>query len=653
MTMERNKIISALCGLKINATNYHSCEGFLCNKCQSDMYCALQHLSDEQVVYILSDISSDIYLNACPGSGKTEVIGVKCAYEMTLWKNAIAGFAILTFTNSAENELRERVAAYYQRQPEYPHFLGTFTSWIHGYIANPFLYLLTGHGDGGIKDTKLQIIDADCNSDFLNAFKTKYSYGTLHKLAANEYFFNKKRRKFEYCGKLQNGYSDFDTALTEKNYMVGDLKGNKQKFWKAGFFLYEDVEVLTFNLLKQHPEITDLIAKRFPLIIVDECQDLSYIQLLILNILHEHGSNIHLIGDLDQAIYGFRDIEPNDTRDFIIKNQLKEIILNQNYRSNQSIVDISGKIIRRKNDVYGQISQCVNKPLIVFLYCQNQEKLLIQNYKTILEQEKLQPRKCRIIVRNDALRRKLCGAKSVSTYASINISEDYAHFIYLQNIHSVSAFQESIQLLARAIQKSFFASRQHENIINLYRPSDIEASDWRDIILLFQKALLSDLKVMDLNQEWGKWKIALNDCLSGISYKLLSGFDLKKLRKNIKDVPVIETFRDASNAIDNDELLVETIHGCKGMSLESVLFVSAYRHSSSASGAHWTDWFPDAGQLINESQRLAYVAFSRAKHILALGIPNPKSSPISKEDLDRFRGMGFWLFDCELDSWID
>lgn len=650
--MDRNKIMTTLCGSKINTTDYHTCEGLLCGKCQHDMYCDLQHLSDDQVAYISSEISSDIYLNACPGSGKTEVIGVKCAYEMTLWKKSIGGFAILTFTNSAENELRERVSAYYKKQPNYPHFLGTFTSWIHGYIANPFLYLITGHGNGGTNDTKIQIIDTDCNSDFLNAFKTKYSYDTLRKLAANEYFFNARRKTYQYCGKLQNGYSDFEIALTERTYMIDDLKNNKRKFWKAGFFLYEDVEVLTFKLLKEHPEITNLIAKKFPLIIVDECQDLSYIQLLILKVLHKHGSIIHLIGDLDQAIYGFRDIVPDDTHDFIIKNQLKEMILNENYRSNQSIVDISGKIIRRTNTVYGQIPQCISKPLIVFLYCQNQENLLIQSYRNILEQENLQPQNCRIIVRNDALRTKLYGDKSLSSYSSINISEDYAHFIYLQNEHTVSEFQKSIQLLARAIQKSFFANRQHENIINLYRPSDIGASDWRDIILLVQKALLSNAQVLDLGQAWGKWKIALNNCLSGISHKLLSGFDLRKLRSNIKELSVIKTFDAAQNYIDNKELLVETIHGCKGMSLESVLFVSAYRSSSSASGSYWTDWFPDFNQPISESQRLAYVAFSRAKHLLALGIPNPKSSPICIENIERLKTMGFCIFDCESDTWL-
>lgn len=57
-------------------------------------------------------------------------------------------------------------------------------------------------------------------------------------------------------------------ALSEITYMNEELKRTKQKFWKAGFFLYEDVEILTFKLLKKQPEIANLIAK---MISFDHC----------------------------------------------------------------------------------------------------------------------------------------------------------------------------------------------------------------------------------------------------------------------------------------------------------------------------------------------------------------------------------------------
>ena len=128
-----------------------------------------------------------------------------------------------------------------------------------------------------------------------------------------------------------------------------DLEEIKTKFWKSGFALYEDIEYMSNSLLKQYPEIAELLAKRFPIVFVDECQDLSYVQLELLATLCEKGCKVHLIGDLNQAIYGFRNIESDDTKDFIEKHCFDTKFLNENYRSCQSIVDASEYVVNGKN----------------------------------------------------------------------------------------------------------------------------------------------------------------------------------------------------------------------------------------------------------------------------------------------------------------
>jgi len=82
-------------------------------------------------------------------------------------------------------------------------------------------------------------------------------------------------------------------------------------------------------------------------------------------------------------------------------------------------------------------------------------------------------------------------------------------------------------------------------------------------------------------------------------------------------------------------------HGCKGLSLDSVLFVSSYTKYASSSGAYWRDWFQHNETGLSEAHRLAYVAFSRAKHLLALGIPNPPSAPLSETDKQMLTDLGF------------
>lgn len=648
--MDRRKIISTLCGDNSD-NNYHNCSGYLTLKCRRDKYCDLNHLSGEQVDYILSDIQDDIYLKACPGSGKTEVVGIKCAYEMSLWNLRASGMAILTFTNSAENELLGRVSAYYRKQPEYPHFLGTFTSWLHGYIANPFLYIETRHGVNAIHEKSVQIIDSDCNSDFLKSFKTKYSYGIiLRHIAANEYIFNPKKGIYQYCGKAPNGFQEFQKQLNATNYMVNDLKDTKRKFWKSGFFLYEDIEILTYQLLHRHSEIAALVSKRFPIIIVDECQDLSFIQLLVLEQLHKHGTVLHFVGDLDQSIYGFRDINPSDTKQYLTQKCFKELVLSKNYRSNQDIVDVTGILINRTESIKGKGCQSNATSLVALLYKKDQETLMIGKYIELVKDNKYDPCNCRIIVRNNSLRRRLEGNKSTSNTATQNTIEDYAHVMYLQNTSSSSDFQERIQLLSRAIQKTYFPEFTHENKSKLYRPVEISESSWRSMILDVQKALFQNQEVANLDQTWDKWKNHLKKQLTVIKSPLIRDREIKnlRLRSGIRNKIVKDLFSEGLTNNCNNAIKIETIHSCKGMSLDSVLFVSSYNKSSNkGSGNYWKEWFPlYANNIVSESNRLAYVAASRAKHMLVLGIPNPAASPISKEDINYLKSCGFQIIDC-------
>ncbi|EXM38434.1 hypothetical protein RASY3_13285 [Ruminococcus albus SY3] len=627
-----------LCKKTGDTSNFLECEGKLCAKCLIDGYCNATHLSEKQHAYLDSDIHSSIYLKACPGSGKTEVLGVKCAMEIERWSIANSGIAVLTFTNSAEDEMKSRISLYSSQSIGYPHYVGTFTSWLHGYIANPFLYKIAHNGCDGKTDSSLRIVDSDCISDFLNAFKTKYSYGQrLHNISGNAYHWDIKANKYIFSGNNNEIVSIFDSEYLSKSYMKGDLRKTKEKFWKSGFFTYEDVEYLSYLLLLNNSDIADFTSKRFPVVIVDECQDLSYAQLRILEILHKYGTAIHLIGDLNQAIYEFRQIDTNDTSEFVNENELSEMILDENYRSNQKIVDASVKIIQSESLIIGKQELIVSRPLIAILYKDKQEQKLVNYYSTILNEEGLQLNESRIVVRNNSLKNKILGKKTIT--GKVNTIEDFAHFVYLRKTDSLECFRESIRVLARAIQRAFFANEEHGNSNILYKPGSLEPSQWNAIIVSVQKRLLTDSSVNDLNKTWSVWKKALASCLRNIDVKTSHGLDLKKIRPKMGDKIVVDTF---SNSHDrNISITIETIHGCKGMSLDSVLFVSSYKKSDSSSGAHWRDWFQHNEAGLSEAQRLAYVAFSRAKHLLALGIPNPPSAPLTEADRNMLIDYGF------------
>ncbi len=628
-----------LCQKTDDVLNYLECHGKMRGKCQHDGYCNASHLSEKQHAYIDSDIHSSIYLKACPGSGKTEVLGVKCAMEFERWSIANSGIAVLTFTNSAEEEMRSRISLYSSQSVSYPHYVGTFTSWLHGYIANPFLYKIVYNGCDGKEDLCLRIVDSACRSEFLNAFKTKYSYGPeLHNIPGNTYYWDIKSRRFIYCGNDRGAVSKFDIKYSSIDYMKGDLCKTKEKLWKSGFFTYEDVDYLTYRLLSTDFDIADLVSKRFPVVLVDECQDLSYAQLQILDILHQHETDIHLIGDLNQAIYGFRRIDMNDTLEFVINNGLSEMMLDENYRSNQKIVDSSIRIIQNESQIEGKRELIVSRPLIAILYKKNQEQELVKYYINILSEEGLLLNESRIIVRNNYEKNKILGRKETSRI--INTIEDFAQFVYLSKSGDLECFRERTLVLARAVQRAFYTNEVHGNSNNLYRPDRLDPSEWNAIIVSVQNTLLADSAVTDLDKTWSAWKTALANCL--VNKDMIPSdatIELKSIRRGMKDVKVIDTFSGSSNR--DIPITIETIHGCKGMSLDSVLFVSSYTNSGGNSGAHWRDWFQHSGTGLSEARRLAYVAFSRAKHLLALGIPNPPSTPLSEADKQMLIDCGF------------
>lgn len=647
--MERTSLFEVLCGCHSVPAEMEMCKGKLIPKCLKQGFCCIAHLSEQQIAYILEDAMSDVYLNACPGSGKTEVVGVKAAYEINRWNIRHAGIAVLTFTNSAENELRFRVSSYLGHQVEYPHFLGTFSSWLHGYIANPFLELVTDYHNESNSDNSIRIIDTDCTSGFLHTFQTKYKYKELGNVRANEFYITEKlSTSVIYEGPYQKGQAVLDECLQIDEWRYSELLELKKKFWKSGFATYEDIEYLSGKLLQESPAIASHIAKRYPLIIVDECQDLSFSQLQILHALHDHGAKLHFVGDLDQSIYKFRNIDPSDTKSFIEQLRMKELPLAENYRSCQAIVNASLAVLSKpQNFAVGRLEQRLEVPLIALLYQQGQEQQVLKIFEGLMNASQLPLENSRVIVRNNTLREKLFGRKP-SSKQTVNTIEEYARFLYLHcNDNTSNGFQSSIQVLARAIQRTFFSESTHSGFNQLSKPDKLDGREWRTIINGVRGQLLSIEIPFNFSITWSQWKVNLKSVLdnlateaAGIPFLCGCSVNLGKIRSGEAKRTVLETFENTHDTSIPCE--IETIHSCKGMSLDAVLFMSAYKRSRDQdSGSHWCDWFASDSNPINEGNRLAYVAFSRARYLLVLGIPNPPSSQLNESQLQLLVQAGF------------
>ena len=582
--------------------------------------------TDKQKRYINSGlISENIYLEACPGSGKTEVIAAKVAKEISKWDKSPGGMAILSFTNSATDELKTRIAKYTSGQPAiFPHFVGTFDSFILKYLVSPIAHEYTGYkGNNG--DFSISIVENSSNL----FIQTKYSYANRGKVKAHHFDHDLKDGKLIF----NTGDQVLDrtlNALDLADWQIKDLLNAKQKFQQTGFATYKDIEVLAVDILTD----TDVsiigylkvFKKRFPLLIVDECQDLSFEQLVILNKLIEFGIVVHLIGDLNQAIYEFRNSKPEYIEAFIDSASFVTMELGDNHRSVQPIVDIctalvNGNKINGRNSAgikHAKVLQYINCPTEVlpdFVKISN-------NHATSV-----------IVARGHSV-----VAKFNLSYTSLKDLEKLATSLLIFDPDSLESISIAITLMSEYLRVKLKESVK-PNSFNC--PESIDSSfQWRKFIF----ELLTYLKANGLTDgklTWKNWCKSVKAHLRNIHNYPFVNDEIASILSKLKEVnlsaPKGKGDVEISYLLANRNSSIQTfkkttIHQVKGESHDVTMLVSS-KTASGGTGANWKEWLKCTE---SEAARFAYVASSRPKEILIWAVPK-----LVKTDEKILEDLGF------------
>lgn len=125
---------------------------------------------------------------------------------------------------------------------------------------------------------------------------------------------------------------------------------------------YDDMLLLCKNLLAENENILKAIRKRYRYFLIDEFQDINELQYEIIKLMIYPDNNLFIVGDDDQSIYGFRGSRPELMLGF--KNEFKNaktVLLNINYRSSQTIVDASLKLIENNEKRYRKIFKAARR----------------------------------------------------------------------------------------------------------------------------------------------------------------------------------------------------------------------------------------------------------------------------------------------------
>ena len=267
------------------------------------------------------------------GSGKTRVLTYRIAHLLDQGLASPNELLVVTFTNKAAAEVRERVASLVGPQ-RFP-YLGTF----HGCCLR---MLRTEHEAVGLPSA-FSIYDTGDSTTVVKE--------ALKELSIPEERLAPKRAR-SIISNAKNGLIDADTfARKEANTPELEIAARVYKIYERvlrenGALDFDDLLVRAVRMLTDHPALLEKYRDRFRYILVDEYQDVNQAQYILLQKLASKHRNICVVGDDDQSIYGFRGADVSlilrFERDF---PDAKVVKLEQNYRSTQAVLDVANAVV--------------------------------------------------------------------------------------------------------------------------------------------------------------------------------------------------------------------------------------------------------------------------------------------------------------------
>ena len=277
------------------------------------------------------------------GSGKTRVITVRIAYLISEKNIAPWNILAVTFTNKAAGEMRERVTALL-KDPKLQSapLISTFHSLCVRILRQDIENLSEGY------TKQFTIYDTTDSQKVIKACIKDLGLDEKQlapKAAQNAISAAKNRGE-----DVEMFAARADTGNEKQASIAKIFKLYEQRLKNANALDFDDLMIKTVRLLRVSTEIREKYNNKFKYILVDEYQDTNPLQLALIKYLTEKQQNICVVGDPDQSIYKFRQADIRNILEFETHYpNAKTILLEQNYRSTQTILDVADSVI--KNNV--------------------------------------------------------------------------------------------------------------------------------------------------------------------------------------------------------------------------------------------------------------------------------------------------------------
>ncbi|MEW5987128.1 MAG: UvrD-helicase domain-containing protein, partial [Chloroflexota bacterium] len=278
-----------------------------------------------------------ILVVAGPGSGKTRVLTLRIVYLIEQLGVAPWHIMAVTFTNKAAREMEQRIEKLLGGRPR-GLSMGTFHATCARLLRRETEHLEQYRGDFVIFDTddQQQVVKQALRE--LDIDDKKFSPGRMLNgisAAKNELITPANYQATHYVGEItRRVYERYQKLLQDNNAMD-----------------FDDLLMNTVLLFERRPDVLQKYQQLYQHLLVDEFQDTNTTQYALLRQLSATYSNLFAVGDADQSIYKWRGADFRNINRFLKDfPQAQTILLEQNYRSTQVILDAAKAVIRRNSN---------------------------------------------------------------------------------------------------------------------------------------------------------------------------------------------------------------------------------------------------------------------------------------------------------------
>jgi len=532
------------------------------------------------------------------GSGKTRVLTYKAMYYLQDLKINPEEILMLTFTNKAAHEMKERITTQIDTQlgPE-----AITATTFHSFAA----FVLRRYGLSNTGKRNFVIFDDADQKDLLKEV-IKDSKLTLRQTPSSILYKislakNQLLRPEAVIKQATNFYEE----------IFASLYSEYQKRLKQNNALdFDDLLNETVYLLQEQPELLKKLENQYRYLLIDEYQDTNHSQYLIAKTLAQKKRLITIVGDFSQSVYSWRGADFHNLEKFREDfPETKVFSLEQNYRSTQPILDFAYKIISQ-NTTHPILKLWTAKQIGEDVEIIAQETAEAEAYFVIEKIRELNLRgeynlsDCAVLYRTNAQSRifeEVCLGQGVpyKIFGGVRFYERKEIKDLLAFLRFLNNREDKLSL--KRIEK--LGKKRSQQILQYLAKLDPKTAPQTLIQELLKNTPYLELFSQDDPEDSGR--------LENIQELVNVSFNYPTLTQFLDTVSLIETGYEKGFQ-NEDRISLMTLHSAKGLEFGVVFIVGIEEgiipHSRSASSL----------EELEEERRLFYVGITRAKERLFL-----------------------------------